>query len=265
MSFLDDIGEGLSDAWNWAEGAVGDAGEWLFGDGGRAERKRADKELRRLREHMPYAYELTPNLILAPESEAAEAYADPRYVEAMNRALGQLEQWGRGEMTEADLARRDLARRQLAQDERGSREAVTRSMQERGLGGGGLEAMGLLGAQQGMADRLSAQDAALQVAVQDRALRAIEGAGQLGSRGREQSYGEERDRRSAIDRFNLYNTEARREHERDRVGARREEYQNQEDMSALALGQYNRNADADRERRDSQRGAIGDVIDWFAG
>lgn len=257
---------------DWAERAHSTAGQGftpgaelgdrLVGDGGRQERQRADQTLGHLYEDMPSADELTPEYGLLPESEAGFSHADPRFVEAQLGALGQLQDWGRGEMTSADFARRDLMRREGAQDEARQRAAVTRGLSERGLGGSGLETLGLLGAQQGNADRMSAQDAAMEVAVQDRALKAIEDVGSLSSQGREQSFGEAMGRGNAIDRFNAANTEIKNRQQDANVGARKDAYQNREDVAALQLGQYNRNADTDRATADRNRGVIGDIIGW---
>lgn len=237
-------------------------GDWLgiTGDTEAAERQRTDNSLESMAEDMPTAEDLTPEYSLLGDSAEAEAYADPEMVDAQRRALAQMEQWARGEMTPADMARRDLMRRELAGDERRSREGVMRGMQERGLGGSGLEVMGTLGAQQGMADRLSAQDSAMQVAVQDRALRAMESAGSLASQGRGQSYDEARGRGSAEDRFNALNNATTNRQADARVQGRADAYQNVEDRTAMQLGQYNRDNDDAERRRQEQRAAGGELL-----
>lgn len=239
--------------------------DWAFGSGGREDRARAGNAIEHLGDDAPTADELSPEYGLLPESEAGAAHSDPRFNEAQLRALGQLEQWGRGEMTSADFGRRDLLRNALAQDERQQREGVTRRMAERGLGGSGLETLGLLTSQQGMADRLSAADTAMNVAVQDRALRSIEQAGQMAGAGRGQSFDESYQRGNAIDRFNAGNTEIKNRQADEAARARQQEYQNRENQTAMATGQYNRNASAADSERDRQRGAAGEVLDWAGG
>lgn len=215
-----------------------DRGSRPGGDPGELERVQRRHAAERLAERSPTAAALTPKYDLLPDSVAGQAQADPRMVAAQMRALKQLEDWGSGRMTQADMARRDLMRRELAGDERRQRDAVTRSYTERGLGGSGLEQMSMLGAQQGMADRLSAQDLALQVAVQDRALRSIEEAGQMAGQGRDQSFGEAMGRGNAIDRFNMVNTDIRNRNEDRRTDAERDVYGMAERRTALETGQY---------------------------
>lgn len=153
-----------------------------------------------------YDYEyVTPDMLLG-DSQRGWAYADQEAVNAQYDALDQLEKWGQGGLTDADMNNMRLAQMDNARAERGAREATMQQMQSRGMGGSGAELAGILGGQQGMANANNAAGLSMQIAAQDRALRAIEGAGNLSSGIRQSSFDEAYGRGSAIDEFNRANT-----------------------------------------------------------
>lgn len=153
-----------------------------------------------------YDYEyVTPDMLLG-DSQRGWAYADQDAVNAQYDALDQLEKWGQGNLTDVDMNNMRLAQMDNARAERSAREATMQQMQARGMGGSGAELAGILGGQQGMANANNAAGLSMQIAAQDRALRAIEGAGNLSSGIRQSSFDEAYQRGSAIDEFNQANT-----------------------------------------------------------
>ncbi len=177
-----------------------------------------------------------PAVGLQGDSWMWDAYADQDSIDAQKAALSSLEGvYQAGGMTEADRANADMRMRRSAQAERGQREAVQSQMAQRGMGGSGAELAGVLSAQQGMMNTNADYEAQLQAEAQDRALRAMEGAGNLATNVRTGSWNEastRADSQDSIDNFNAdwmgrnatNNAASVNQNERDSGQAYRDQY-----------------------------------------
>lgn len=130
-------------------------------------------------------------LITPEQAQAAlldkNAYNDivtnPAYAAAQERALGQLQQIGEeGGLTAIDRSKVQDIQDQLNTTERGRQEALMMNARERGVGGSGLEMAARLQSEQSAADRASRQGLDVAAMAQQRALDAIQGAGQMAGR-----------------------------------------------------------------------------------
>lgn len=155
-------------------------------------------------------HEYIPEEDLYGRMARADVYADPEMAAMQKRALGQLEEWGQGKLTQTDLEAMHQTQADNARQERSQREAIMQQAAMRGAGGSGAEMAGILGAQQEGAGRNAADAVAMKVAAQQRALAATEaglkGAGDV----REQGFGEAWDRAAAEDESTVRNTEYNR-------------------------------------------------------
>lgn len=105
----------------------------------------------------------------------------PEFQQAQQSALGQLQQIGsEGGLTAIDRAKIQDVNDQLNQTAKGRTEAVMQNARERGIGGSGLEMASRLQEEQSAADRASRQGTDVAAQAQQRALAAIQGAGQMG-------------------------------------------------------------------------------------
>lgn len=152
----------------------------------------------------------TPELeraIQANPSEFQKIIANPTYKGAQNRALSELEDIGYdgGLRLQDKAAIEDATLAGQARD-RGNRDAISADMARRGMGGSGFDVAAKLQGQQATADQLSNQRLKIAAGAQDRALQAIEGAGDLAGKYRTQDFGEQSAKASAADRINLFNT-----------------------------------------------------------
>jgi hypothetical protein len=187
-----------------------------------------------------------------------QAGVDATGREAQWRALQQMEEMYRGGgLTSADRARMELARQQVGQQMRASREADEAALQARGMGGSGMQLASMLGAQQAGATALSQRDAAIQSEAADRAFRAMQGAGALGSGMRSQA-GQEA---SAIDDFNRWqadyardrsrwNTQQRNRTRESRAGAAQQDYGNKVGIAAGRQGDASAAIGQDQYQQD---------------
>jgi len=133
---------------------------------------------------------------------------DPRLKTAQMNALEQLQGVAEGGgFTATDRARLENVARDEAVRERGAREAIMQSAQARGVGGSGLDMAQRLISGQASAGRRSAagQDAAARA--EARTLQAMQSAGQLGGKMREQQFGEKERMSRAQDMINRFNTQ----------------------------------------------------------
>lgn len=150
-----------------------------------------------------------------PSSGVAGAYADPSSITAQYQALEDMQRLARdGGWSAGDRARQELGRQQIGAQMRASREADEAALQARGMGGSGMQLASLMGTQQAGATALSQRDAQLEAAASDRALQALSNYGSMASGIRDQSYGEEVGRRSAIDEYNASRAAYLRDRER---------------------------------------------------
>src|SRR6185436_7690859 len=104
----------------------------------------------------------------------------PEFAAAQQSALQQLQQIGNeGGLTPIDRAKLADINEQTNQVNRGQEQAIMQNARERGIGGSGLEMASRLQAQQSAADRAARQGRDVAAQAQERALAAIQGAGQL--------------------------------------------------------------------------------------
>lgn len=153
--------------------------------------------------------ELTPELeapVKAAESKLGEIMADPRLKEARMRALGSLEEQGYGGEDIQDAAAREKGIIESGAANRGRQQAITADLDRRGQLGTGLELSARMDEQQAEGDRLSKQSLDLESNRRIRQLNAIAGAGELAGNIEGQEYGMARDKATAADAINLFNT-----------------------------------------------------------
>jgi len=113
----------------------------------------------------------------------------PEFAAAQQSALQQLQQIGNeGGLTPIDRAKLADINEQTNQVNRGQEQAIMQNARERGIGGSGLEMASRLQAQQSAADRAARQGTDVAAQAQERALAAIQGAGQLGGQMQEAEF-----------------------------------------------------------------------------
>lgn len=140
-------------------------------------------------------------------TEFKNIVTDAKQKAAQTKALSQLEEIGE----EGGLRLQDKAALQDAQmdaqvAERSNREGIAADMARRGLGGSGFEVAAKLAGQQGGADRAANSSLKVAAMAQQRALDAIQGAGDLATKYRTQDFGEQGEKATAADRINAFNT-----------------------------------------------------------
>lgn len=157
------------------------------------------------------AGKLTPQLETAIKQDPSsfqKIVTDSGQKAAQNTALSQLEDIGRsGGLRLQDKAALQDATLKTQQQARGNRNAIAANMAQRGLGGSGFDVAAQLQGQQGEADQNAKSSLQVAAGAQDRALSAIEGAGNMATQQRSQDFGEQAQKASAADRINQFNTE----------------------------------------------------------
>jgi hypothetical protein len=149
------------------------------------------------------------------------------------RALKELEDIGyQGGLRLQDKAALQQATSQGNVQDRANRAAITDEMAHRGLGGSGYEVAAQLQGQQAGADRDARSRLQVASDAQQRALAAIEGAGNLATQYRTQDFGEQAAKASAADRINQFNTQNARD-----VNSTNTAYQNRAQELNLANAQ----------------------------
>lgn len=154
--------------------------------------------------------QLDPKLksaIAQSPTEFNHVVADSGQKAAQNTALSQLQDLGtQGGLRLQDKAALQDAMTQSQVADRGNRNAIEANAARRGISDSGFDLASQLEGQQAVGDRNS--KAGLQVAAdaENRALAAIQGAGQLATQYRTQDVGEQQARASAADRINQFNT-----------------------------------------------------------
>jgi hypothetical protein len=171
-------------------------------------------------------------LELLGDPETGQTAADPESIAAQRRALqGMGDIYDQGGYTAAERAQNQLSMRDAAMGERSQRLAVQQQAASRGMGGGGMELMGALAAQQGGANRASDAAAQFAIAGQQRAMQALQNYGQQAEQMRHQSFGEDETRRSAQDAWTQANVGMQNDWTRARGDAAQTGFQN----NALAV------------------------------
>lgn len=180
--------------------------------------------------------ELDPKLEQAIESKPSEfqkVITNPKYSDAQDRALGELEKIGyEGGLRLQDKAALQDATLSTQARDRGNREAIAADMARRGLSGSGFDVAAQLQGQQGTADQNAQNSLKIAAMAQDRALQSIQGAGQLAGQYRGQDFNEASAKASAADKINMFNTENLRDVQTRNLGA-----QNQAAQQNLAQKQ----------------------------
>lgn len=205
-------------------GFLGETVGTFTGQRGRRERERARRDqdaavaaFEELHGYLPDQSELEDFQTLqdsdrfyGPPSQAGQAAGDIRGTQAVTQALDQLGGWSRGELTDADRQAMELIRMREAEANRGMQGAIRQDLQSRGLGGSGVEAMQRMQAQQNASQNMAMQNAALAGMVQQRALQATGQLGRMGGQWQGQTFDQNYRRGQAVDDYNRYNTDWRR-------------------------------------------------------
>lgn len=145
------------------------------------------------------------------DSQAAQAYADDSSIAGQQDALSALQDvYQSGGLTEKDRAGIREGQSANARAMRSRNESVLAGMQERGMGGSGSELMAMLSGNQALGVSNAASMADINMNAQQRAQNAMLGAGNISTNMREQSFGENYKRGSAVDAFNQDNMNYRR-------------------------------------------------------
>jgi hypothetical protein len=141
-------------------------------------------------------------------SQFEKIVTNAKYQAAQNNALSQLEEIGNsGGLRLQDKAALQESMLENQARDRANRQAISADMQRRGLGGSGFEVASQLQGQQATADRDAQNSLKIAAEAQNRALKAIEGAGQLAGQFRGQDFNEQSARATAADRINQFNTQ----------------------------------------------------------
>lgn len=205
--------------------------------------------------------------------ESADVAADPLAIEAQHRALQQMQGiYDAGGYTDVERGQLQMAQRDAGLYEQQQRNAAMQQAAMRGTSGGGVEMMGVLGAQQSGANR--ANDWANQIAVegQQRALQALQSGASLGGQMRDQSFQEDARRRAAIDAWNSSNVDLRNAWTAQRGAAAGQAYgyqmQAASGLSNALLGEsqhYQNESDVYGERRRENFANVGSLMGGMGG
>jgi len=252
--FLDDNDRKMEDEWRSRENAT-------------------ERDMEQLRGSAPTADQLTPEYTMedpyadsvrGPDrSELAFANGEDYYVTEALRGLQRQAQEG---FTPAEQQMMEANQRQQAQMARSQRDALSQQAEARGMGGAGLSFLSQQQAGEAATGQQADYQAQMAMAAQQRALQGMQAYGSLGSQFYGQSFDQDATRRSAIDDFNRWQTEYRRDvgernaNRRDRTaegraGANQQSWENQYRAGrdqAADRGQYG-NAVSNEQRYQQQR------------
>lgn len=143
---------------------------------------------------------------LQQKSEMSGISLDPNLQKAQMDALTGLQDIAQNKGL-TDMDRAQLAQIGAEEDTaaRGQREAIIQNAQQRGLGGSGIELLSQMQNQQDSATRRSARDTGVAGMAQQRALAALQQAGQLGGNIQQQSFNQQAAVAGANDAINQFN------------------------------------------------------------
>lgn len=137
---------------------------------------------------------------------------DPKLHQAQMDALSGLQDISANKgLTAADQAQLSQIKTQEDTASRGAREAILQNAQARGMGGSGIELLQQFQNQQDAATRNSQRDLDVAGMAQNRALQALQQAGQLGGQIQAQDFGQKAqvaEANDAINKFNAQNSQA---------------------------------------------------------
>lgn len=173
--------------------------------------------------------EMTPEqaqAVLQQQSEFSGITLDPKLKQAQMEALAQLQEIGQNKgLTAMDRAQLAEIQGEEATQARGAREAILQNAAARGMGGSGLEIMAQMKNAQDSATRQSGRDTQVAGLAQQRALQAIQGAGQLGGQMNTQDFEQQAKIAQAKDAINQFNTANQNQFNLANTGARNEAQQ----------------------------------------
>jgi hypothetical protein len=163
-------------------------------------------------------------------------------------ALDQLSEIGNeGGLTASDKAKLQSIQTGEQTAARGAREAILQNAQARGAGGSGLEMLNQLTNAQDSATRQSQRDLDVAGMAQERALQALQSAGQLGGNINQQQFGQQKsiaDSKNEIAKFNAANSQ--------QVGLANTGANNAAQAANLANRQNISNANVDQANKQQQ-------------
>jgi hypothetical protein len=183
------------------------------------------------------------------QSAEGQAYADMGAMMAQKNALKQLEGiYSQGGYTDMEREQINQAMQQARAQERAQSMAVQQQMASRGMAGSGSQMAAQMAAQQGAMNRGRLASAEMVAQGQMRALRALEGAADVASDFRRQSFDEASGRGSAIDDFTKDDVGYQRDREMRRAdretegrrfgaGAAQQNFENLRDVRGDMVGQ----------------------------
>lgn len=141
------------------------------------------------------------------ESEMAKIQADPRLKGSRMRALSSLEDIGSGGESVEDSAALNKALIESGAASRGQQQAVSGALARKGQLGSGLGLMAQLDTAQAEGDRLATQGLDLEMSRRQRALQAIQGAGDLAGDIQSDDWNMQSDVAKSRDAINQFNTQ----------------------------------------------------------
>jgi len=193
-------------------------------------------------------------LYLQEESGLKDISVDPRFKSAQVNALEQLQTIGNeGGLTATDKARmQDIFDAQNV-EERGSREAIEQNARERGIGGSDITIASKLIANQEAANRAARQGMDVAALAEQRALEAIQAAGNMGGQMDEREFAQQAEIAAAQDAINQFNTANRQQVAATNVGARN-------DAQRINLGEKQRVSDVNTSMENTNRARNSDLI-----
>lgn len=169
-----------------------------------------DEQLLKLQE-IKSAGNLTPEqeqVITQKESELNAYKQNPEAYTAQMQALQQLQRLGaEGGLTAMDKAQMNQIQNQINAQEKANRNAILQNYAARGMGGSGVELAQQLAGNQAATQTAADQGFNVAAQAQQRALQAIQGAGQLGTGIETQQFGEAAQRAAAQNAINAFNTQ----------------------------------------------------------
>ena len=195
---------------------------------------------------------------LADPSAMTSISTDPALKDAQMNALKSLQDLSEGGLSAQDQA--DLSRIQTQEQSkaRGAREAVLQNAAERGAGGGGLELLSQMKANQDAASNASQRDLDVAGMAQQRALAALSGAGSLAGNIQNQDFNQQASVANAQDAISRFNAG-----QRQQVGLQNTSANNSAEAANLAARQAAANSriDAQNQTAASKANAAQTVYD----
>lgn len=209
-------------------------------------------------------YDVQEDAVYADPSAQIGLANDANYkagTEAQMMALRQMQGIaGAGGYTPLEQQQIQQAQYQAAQGEKSQRDAQVQQMQMRGMAGGGGEMAARLAAQQGGANRASADATNIATNAQMRALQAMQQGATIGQGQQTNAT----NRASAIDAFNQANTNRQQgvnqRNAAATTAARTQATSDRQSVLAGATGQYNGNASNAAQRARDQQSLLTGII-----